>query len=77
MAEVIPQYGGTNLQLAAALLIGCCCSMMICPVGPTPYLALGMVEESMKDNLKYSLKWMALLLVCEVVIMLVFGIIPF
>ena len=77
MAQVIPQYGGTNYQLAAALIVGTCCSMMVCPVGPTPYLALGMVDESMQSHMKYSVPWMFLFAVVMAFCMGVFGIIKF
>lgn len=77
MAQVIPTYGGTNAQLCAVLLMGTCASMMVCPVGPTPYLALGLAETSMQEHLKYSVKWMFLFAIIEAILMGVLGIIPF
>ena len=46
-------FGGTTMHAAAACVIGACIAANLCLVAPTPYLALGLAEVEMKDNLKY------------------------
>ena len=45
--------GGTTMHAAGACVIGACIAANLCLVAPTPYLALGLAEVEMKDNLKY------------------------
>lgn len=47
-------FGGTTMHAAAACVIGACIAANLCLVAPTPYLALGLAEVEMKDNLKYN-----------------------
>ena len=46
-------FGGTTMHAAGACAIGACIAANLCLVAPTPYLALGLAEVEMKDNLKY------------------------
>ena len=46
-------FGGTTMHAAGACVIGACIAANLCLVAPTPYLALGLAEVEMKDNLKY------------------------
>ena len=46
-------FGGTTMHAAGACVIGACIAANLCLMAPTPYLALGLAEVEMKDNLKY------------------------
>lgn len=77
MGNVVTSFGSSILQLNAAFLIGACLSANLCLVGPTPYLALGLANVEMKDNLKYSFPWVFGMSLIVSVVAGITGIIPF
>lgn len=58
LAEVGSQFGVAPLSTAIAMLMGKNLSLMISPVVPATYLALGLVEDvEFKDHLKFTIKY--------------------
>ena len=59
-----------------AMLIGKNVSLMISPLVPATYLALGLVEDlDLKDHIKFSFKYLYPISVLMVIAGLIFGII--
>lgn len=74
MAEA---FGGTTMHAAAACVIGACIAANLCLVAPTPYLALGLAEVEMKDNLKYLFIPTWILGIVLAIVGAIFGAFPF
>ena len=70
-------FGGTTMHAAAACVIGACIAANLCLVAPTPYLALGLAEVEMKDNLKYLFIPTWILGIILAIVGAIFGAFPF
>lgn len=74
--EVGKAFGVEGINTAMAMLIGKNVSLMISPLVPATYLALGLVEDlELKDHIKFSFKYLYPVSVLMVIAGLVFGII--
>ena len=47
-----------GIDTALAMLLGKNVSLMISPMVPATFLALGMVDVELKDHIKFSFKWL-------------------
>ena len=58
VAEVAAQYGVTPLNTGLTMIIGKNVGLMISPLVPATYLALGLVEVELKEHIRFSFKWL-------------------
>lgn len=56
--EVGTQYGVTALNTALTMIIGKNVGLMISPLVPATFLAIGLVDVELKDHIKFSFKWL-------------------
>ncbi len=72
VAEVAAQYGVTQLNTGITMIIGKNVGLMISPLVPATYLALGLVDMELKDHIKFSFKYLMIvsliMLACGVVL---------
>ena len=52
------QYGVTPLNTGLMMIIGKNVGLMISPLVPATYLALGLVEVELKEHIRFSFKWL-------------------
>ena len=69
--EVGETYGVASLSTALTMLIGKNIALMVSPLVPTTYLAVGLTNTELRDHMKFSIPPYYVISV----IMLVFGII--
>lgn len=77
MQNIVSTYGVSAYALATSIVIPCAMGAAITLVGASPYLALGLADCTMGEQLKYTWKWIWLLCVCATVFAAVIGKIPF
>lgn len=58
VAEVAAQYGVTPLNTGLTMIIGKNVGLMISPLVPATYLAIGLVDVELKDHIRFSFKWL-------------------
>ncbi|WP_124064896.1 citrate:proton symporter [Clostridium sp. E02] len=56
--EVGTKYGVTALNTAIAMMIGKNVVLMISPLVPATYLAIGLVDMELKDHIRFCFKWL-------------------
>jgi CitMHS family citrate-Mg2+:H+ or citrate-Ca2+:H+ symporter len=56
--EVATKYGIEPLNTAITMMIGKNVALMISPLVPATYLAIGLVDVELKDHIKFSFKWL-------------------
>lgn len=57
MQNIVSTYGVTDMALATSIVVPCALAANITLIGASPYLALGLADCTMGDQLKYSFKW--------------------
>lgn len=73
MAGVVIEYGATANNLAAGLMIGQSLAANLSFLVPSTYLALGLAGIDMRQNLKYSFRWIMLINTLLVIVAALFG----
>ena len=58
------------------MVIGKNLALMVSPLVPATYLAIGLANTELKDHMKYSIPVYWIISVCMLVIGVIFGIIP-
>ncbi len=56
--EVGTKYGVTALNTAMTMIIGKNVALMISPLVPATFLAIGLVDVELKDHIRFSFKWL-------------------
>lgn len=56
--EVGTKYGVTALNTALTMIIGKNVGLMISPLVPATFLAIGLVDVELKDHIKFCFKWL-------------------
>ena len=72
VAEVAAQYGVTPLNTGLTMIIGKNVGLMISPLVPATYLAIGLVDVELKEHIRFSFKWLisiSLLMLCAGVLL--------
>ncbi len=69
-------FGVESINMAAAMLIGANFCLLISPLAPTTYLAMDMVDTSLRENLKVNMPKIYLLSVVSVLISIALGVLP-
>ncbi len=73
--EVGTKYGVTALNTALTMIIGKNVGLMISPLVPATFLAIGLVDVELKDHIKFSFKWLFLVSIVTMLAGFVLGII--
>lgn len=74
--EVGETYGVASLSTALTMVIGKNLALMVSPLVPATYLAIGLTNTELKDHMKYSIPIYWLVSLCMLVLGVIFGIIP-
>ncbi len=74
--QVGETYGVASLSTAVAMIIGKNIALMVSPLVPATFLAIGLTGTELKDHMKFSIPWYYLLSVISVILCVIIGIIP-
>ncbi len=74
--EVGETYGVASLSTALTMIIGKNLALMVSPLTPATYLAIGLTGTELKDHMKFSIPPYWLVSICMLLIGIVIGIIP-
>ncbi len=75
--EVGTKYDVTALNTALTMIIGKNVGLMISPLVPATFLAIGLVDVELKDHIKFSFKWLFMVSLVTMIAGFVMGIIRF
>ena len=73
--EVGTKYGVTALNTACTMIIGKNVGLMVSPLVPATFLAIGLVDVELKDHIRFSFKWLMGVSVVTMVAGIIMGII--
>ena len=74
--EVGETYGVASLSTALTMVIGKNLVLMVSPLVPATYLAIGLTNTELKDHMKFSIPIYWVVSLCMLVLGIIFGIIP-
>lgn len=74
--EVGNTYGIASLSTACAMIIGKNLALMVSPLVPATYLAIGLTNTELKDHMKFSIPIYWLVSVCMLIIAVILGVVP-
>jgi len=74
--QVGETYGVASLSTALAMIIGKNLALMVSPLVPATYLAIGLTGTELKDHMKFSIPVYWAVSICMLVIGVIFGIVP-
>lgn len=74
--QVGETYGVASLSTALTMVIGKNLALMVSPLVPATYLAIGLADTELKDHMKFSIPVYWVVSLCMLVIGVIFGIIP-
>ncbi len=75
-AGIGENFGVQSIHMAAAMLIGANFCLLISPLAPTTYLAMEMVDVTLKENLKANMPKIYLLSLVVVLVSVFLGVLP-
>ncbi|MDD3251852.1 MAG: citrate:proton symporter [Lachnospiraceae bacterium] len=74
--QVGETYGVASLSTALTMVIGKNLALMVSPLTPATYLAIGLAETELKDHMKFSIPIYWIVSICMLVIGIIIQIIP-
>lgn len=74
---LVSNYGVSNMALATSIVVPCALAANVTLIGASPYLALGLADCTMGDQLKYTFKYIFILGVASTLFAAIIGRIPF
>ena len=74
--QVGETYGVASLSTAVAMIIGKNLALMVSPLVPATFLAIGLTGTELKDHMKFSIPPYFLISVITVILCVIVGIIP-
>lgn len=74
--EVGSTYGIVPLATAAAMIIGKNLALMVSPLTPATFLAIGLTNTELKDHMKFSIPVYWAVSLCMLVIAVIIGVVP-
>ena len=74
--QVGETYGVASLSTAIAMIIGKNLALMVSPLVPATFLAIGLANTELKDHMKFSIPPYFFISVVMVILSVIFGIIP-
>ena len=69
-------YGVASLSTALTMIIGKNLALMVSPLVPATYLAIGLTNTELKDHMKFSIPPYFVISMFMLILGIVFGIIP-
>lgn len=75
--EVGTKYGVEALNTALTMMLGKNLVLMISPLVPATYLAIGLVNVELKDHIKFCFKWLFLVTMVTLVSGFILGVVQF
>jgi CitMHS family citrate-Mg2+:H+ or citrate-Ca2+:H+ symporter len=76
MQNIVSTYGVSNMALATSIVVPCALAANVTLIGASPYLALGLADCTMGEQLKYTFKWIWLLGILSTLFGVIIGRIP-
>lgn len=73
--EVGSQFGVEPYNTAVTMLVGKNISLLISPIVPATFLALGLVDVELKDHMKFSFKWLYIVSILMMIAAIAIGIV--
>lgn len=74
--EVGSTYGIDPLATASAMIIGKNLALLVSPLTPATFLAIGLTNTELKDHMKFSIPWYWLVSICMLIIAVIIGVVP-
>jgi CitMHS family citrate-Mg2+:H+ or citrate-Ca2+:H+ symporter len=74
--QVGETYGVAALSTALTMIIGKNLALMVSPLTPATYLAIGLTNTELKDHMKFSIPIYWIVSICMLVIGIIIQIIP-
>jgi CitMHS family citrate-Mg2+:H+ or citrate-Ca2+:H+ symporter len=74
--QVGETYGVASLSTALTMIIGKNLALMVSPLTPATYLAIGLTNTELKDHMKFSIPVYWIVSICMLVIGVIIRIIP-
>ena len=74
--QVGETYGVASLSTAVTMIIGKNLALMVSPLVPATYLAIGLANTELKDHMKFSIPIYWAISLCMLVIGIIIGIVP-
>ena len=74
--QVGETYGVASLSTAMAMIIGKNLALMVSPLVPATFLAIGLTGTELKDHMKFSIPPYFIISVLMVILSVIFGVIP-
>lgn len=74
--EVAKTYNVAGLATASAMIIGKNLALMVSPLTPATFLALGLTDVELKDHMKFSIPVYWAVSICMVIIAIIIGVVP-
>ncbi len=74
--EVGETYGVASLSTAITMVIGKNLALMVSPLVPATYLAIGLTNTELKDHMKFSIPVYWIVSICMLFIGIIIGIVP-
>lgn len=74
--EVGSTYGIPAMVTASAMIIGKNLALLVSPLTPATYLAIGLTNTELKDHMKYSIPWYWIVSIVMLIFAVIMGVVP-
>lgn len=74
--EVGSTYGIPAMATASAMIIGKNLALLVSPLTPATYLAIGLTNTELKDHMKYSIPWYWIVSIVMLIFAVIMGVVP-
>ena len=74
--EVGFTYGIPAMATASAMIIGKNLALLVSPLTPATYLAIGLTNTELKDHMKYSIPWYWIVSIVMLIFAVIMGVVP-
>ncbi|WP_027641220.1 CitMHS family transporter [Enterocloster clostridioformis] len=74
--EVGSTYGIPAMATATAMIIGKNLALLVSPLTPATYLAIGLTNTELKDHMKYSIPWYWIVSIVMLIFAVIMGVVP-
>ena len=74
--EVGSTYGIPAMATASAMIIGKNLALLVSPLTPATYLAIGLTNTELKDHMKFSIPWYWIVSIVMLIFAVILGVVP-
>ena len=74
--EVGSTYGIPAMATASAMIIGKNLALLVSPLTPATYLAIGLTNTELKDHMKFSIPWYWIVSIVMLIFAVIMGVVP-